>query len=155
MKPRSLLLALALIAAPAGAVLPDEQLADPALEARARHISKELRCVVCQNQSIDDSDATLAHDLRLLVRERLTAGDSDAEVKDYLVDRYGSFVLLRPPMEAATLGLWFGPLAVIVLGGIGVFVYLRRRRQIPDDPAALSSEEEAQLNRLIERDEAQ
>lgn len=149
MKPRSMLLALALISTAAGAVLPDERLSDPALEARARQISKELRCVVCQNQSIDDSDATLAHDLRLLVRERLVAGDSNAEVKDYLVDRYGSFVLLRPPLGVETLALWFGPLAVVLLGAAGLLVYLRRRRPSGGE-APLSAEEQARVERLIE-----
>ncbi len=154
MKPRALLLALALVSTAAGAVLPDERLADPALEARARQISKELRCVVCQNQSIDDSDATLAHDLRLLVRERLVAGDSDAEVKDYLVDRYGSFVLLRPPLGAETLALWFGPLAVVLLGAAGLLVYLRRRPPGGGE-APLSAEEQARVERLIARKDDQ
>ena len=98
-----------LLAGPAFAVLPSEQLADPALEARARAISAGIRCVVCQNQSIDDSDAPLAHDLRVIVRERLTAGDSDAAATQYLVARYGHYVLLKPPVEAATLALWFAP----------------------------------------------
>jgi len=146
----ALALALALTAAaPAWAVLPDEQLADPVLEARARALSKELRCVVCQNQSIDDSDADLARDLRLLVRERLQAGDSDEAVKDYLVARYGSFVLLRPPMTGETLLLWLGPLAVVVLGGAGVAVYLGRRRREGVEATPLDADEEAALDRLI------
>src|ERR1700741_26261 len=101
------LLAILSFAAPARAVLPSEQLADPVLESRARAISQDLRCVVCQNQTIDDSDATLAHDLRVIVRERLEAGDSDAQVKAYIVGRYGAYVLLKPPLEPATLLLWF------------------------------------------------
>ena len=117
------LLALFLFAAPAWAVLPDERLADPALEARARALSKELRCVVCHNESIDDSNATLARDIRIVLRERLAAGDSDAHAKAYLVARYGDFVLLRPPVRADTYLLWFGPFALLALGAAG----LRRR----------------------------
>ena len=98
---------------PAHAIQPDEVLADPALEARAREIGRELRCLVCQNQSIDDSDADLARDLRVLVRERLQAGDSDRQVVDYVVSRYGDFVLLRPPVKPATYALWFGPLLIL------------------------------------------
>src|SRR5215470_17890082 len=127
---RRVLLHLALLAAFAAralAVEPGERLADPALEARARAISKELRCLVCQNESIDDSNAALAHDLRVLLRERLAAGDSDPQVRDFLVRRYGQFVLLRPPIEPATYVLWFGPFAVLVLGAAGIAVYLRRR----------------------------
>ncbi len=151
---RRVALALALMTAtPALAVLPDEQLADPVLEARARELSKELRCVVCQNQSIDDSDADLARDLRLLVRERLQAGDSDQAVKDYLVARYGSFVLLRPPMTGGTMLLWFGPLVVVLLGGAGVAVYLTRRRREGVEPAPLDAGEEADLNRLMREED--
>src|SRR6478736_10464738 len=110
-------LALMLLGAPkAYAVQPDEVLADAALEARARTLSKELRCMVCQNQSIDDSDAPLARDLRLLVRERLKEGDSDRQVIDFLVARYGEFVLLKPRLSPHTVLLWFGPLAVLVIG---------------------------------------
>ena len=116
---KRLVFLLLLLAGPAFAVLPSERLADPALEARARALSLELRCQVCQNQSIDDSNAPLAADLRRLVRERLVAGDSDAGVLDYVVRRYGDYVLLRPPMREDTALLWFGPLAILVLGGRG------------------------------------
>jgi len=112
---------------PALAVQPDEILKDPALESRARALSQELRCMVCQNQSIDDSDAPLAKDLRVLVRERLTAGDSDNQVIDFLVARYGEFVLLKPRMSAHTLLLWLAPFAAVVIGGWGLVVFLRRR----------------------------
>src|SRR5918994_5117565 len=107
---------------------PDEILQDPALEQRARDLSKQLRCLVCQNQSIDDSDADLARDLRRIVREQLVAGRSDAEIIDYLTARYGDFVLLKPPVKPATWGLWFGPALVLVGAGAGIVLYLRRRR---------------------------
>ncbi|MBN9495741.1 MAG: cytochrome c-type biogenesis protein CcmH [Alphaproteobacteria bacterium] len=142
---------LMLMAGPALAVLPSERLADPALEARARALSLELRCQVCQNQSIDDSNAPLAADLRRLVRERLVAGDSDAGVLDYVVRRYGDYVLLRPPMREDTAVLWFGPLAILLLGAAGAFVYLRRRK--PAAEAPLSAEEEARLKAIVERRE--
>lgn len=122
-----LILALTLVAGPALAVLPEEQLSDPALEARAREISKQIRCVVCQNQNIDDSDAPLAADLRVLLRERIVAGDTDDEAVAYLVERYGTYVLLKPPLEGDTLALWLGPLAVLLLGGVSVFFYWRSR----------------------------
>ena len=140
-----LLLALAL-AGTARAVNPDERLADPALEARARTLGKSLRCLVCQNQSIDDSNADLAHDLRVLVRERLTAGDSDAQVLAYLQARYGDYVLLKPPVDPATWVLWFGPAAVLL---IGVGVLVARRRRVPATPAPLSAEEQARLELLM------
>jgi cytochrome c-type biogenesis protein CcmH len=140
------LLLLALVATPVWAVLPDEMLADPALEARARTISEELRCVVCQNQSVDDSDAPLARDLRLIVREQLQTGKSDAEVRDYVVERYGNFVLLKPPVEPATWALWAGPFALLLLGGLGLFLWSRRAR--PVEAAPLSAEEAAELARL-------
>ena len=143
----SLLVALSL-AAPAGAVQPEEVLPDPGLEARARSISGELRCLVCQNQSIDDSDAPLARDLRVLVRERLKAGDSNAEVENYVVRRYGEFVLLRPVMAPHTMLLWFGPLLVLAAGVLGL-VLARRRRPAPIKP--LTSAEEARLRAIIER----
>ncbi|NQV57241.1 MAG: cytochrome c-type biogenesis protein CcmH [Rhodospirillales bacterium] len=111
---------------PARAVQPNEVLANPVLEARAREISKGLRCIVCQNQSIDDSNAELARDLRVLVRERLVAGDSDADVIGYVVSRYGDYVLLDPPVQATTLILWFGPLVFVFLGLIGIILYFRR-----------------------------
>src|SRR5215468_1750480 len=119
---------LALIAlSPARAVLPDEVMADPAKEARARELSRELRCMVCQNQSIDDSEAPLARDLRLLVRERIAAGDSDSQVIDFLVARYGEFVLLRPRFERQTLLLWLVPPLVLVGGALVLWVHARRR----------------------------
>src|ERR1700740_2219424 len=125
-----LALALALLswAAPARAVLPDEMLPDPALEARARGLSRELRCMVCQNQSIDDSDAPLARDLRILVRERLKAGDSDTQVLDFLVARYGEFVLLRPRFEWHTALLWLAPLGILGAGALTLLLAVRRRR---------------------------
>lgn len=146
----SLLLFLAWLAPlPAAAVNPNEVLADPALEARARDISKGLRCLVCQNQSIDDSDADLARDLRVLVRERLTAGDSDAQVVDYIVSRYGDFVLLKPPFKGTTYVLWLAPAAIALLGIAALVVYFRRRGQ-PAAAAGLSAEEQARLATLME-----
>jgi len=144
------LFAAVLSASPAFAVLPGEQLADPRLESRAREISQELRCVVCQNQTIDDSDATLAHDLRLIVRERLKAGDSDEQVKAYIVHRYGAYVLLRPPLEPATALLWFGPLFVLIAGAAGSWIYLQKRRQTKQ--AVLTHDEEMALARLLSED---
>ncbi len=138
-----------MLAAPTLAVLPDEMLRDPRLEARARVISQQLRCVVCQNQTIDDSDAPLARDLRLLVRERLTRGDSDHQAIEYLVARYGNYVLLKPPFERATLLLWLGPAAFVLIGGIGVVAYFGRRRVTPDDNGALSAEEAARVDALL------
>jgi len=120
-------LALLVLAAPAGAVQPDEVLADPALEARARSIGQELRCLVCQNQSIDESDAPLARDLRILVRERLTAGDTDAEILAFVTARYGDFVLLEPPFKPKTWLLWLAPAAILLLGAFGVLTMARRR----------------------------
>lgn len=133
---------------PALAVRPDEMLADPALEARARAISAGLRCLVCQNQSIDDSDADLAHDLRVIVRERLTAGDSDDQVRSFLVARYGEFVLLNPVIAPHTFLLWAaGPLA-LVIGGIAVVAGARRRRRVSFAEARLTAEEEQALKDL-------
>lgn len=139
---------------PALAVDPREVLADPAQEARAREISKGLRCVVCQNQSIDDSDATLARDLRLLVRERITAGDSDKQVVDYVVSRYGDFVLLKPPFKTSTLALWFGPLLIIVLALGGAFAYFRRQRVIAAGGGTpeLTDTERRRLDALLKDD---
>ncbi|HEX7968514.1 MAG TPA: cytochrome c-type biogenesis protein [Stellaceae bacterium] len=137
----------------AGAVEPRERLADSALEARARALSKELRCLVCQNESIDDSNADLAHDLRVLLRERIAAGDSDGQVLQFVVSRYGDFVLLKPPVEPATYALWFGPPAVLALGAVGAILYLRRRRAAPEAaPAPLTETERRRLARLL-RDE--
>jgi len=147
--------ALALLLAAAGAAVavePSEMLKDPVLEARARAISKELRCLVCQNQSIDDSNADLAHDLRLIVRERLTAGDSDDQVKAYLVARYGDFILLDPPFEAKTLLLWSGPALVLLLGAGAVVLAYRRRRIDVAPPAGLSEDEKKRLARLMDGD---
>ena len=132
---------------PAFAVNPDEVLADPALEARARAISGELRCMVCQNQSIDDSNADLAKDLRVLVRERLTAGDTDDQVRAYLVSRYGEFVLLKPPLGFNTLLLWGMPVALLVIGGVVIFRQVRRKRPIPAAP--LSDEEQKALDAIM------
>ena len=142
-------LALTLLASPAHAVQPDEILPDPKLEARARAISHELRCMVCQNQSIDDSDAPLAKDLRVLVRERLTAGDSDNQVIDFLVSRYGEFVLLKPRLSLHTILLWAAPFAVLVIAALA-FV-LARRRAVPESLTRLSPEEEARVNALLDR----
>ena len=147
---RRLLLVLSLLlAAPALAVEPSEMLDDPVLEQRARELSAEIRCVVCQNESIDSSNAEIAHELRVLVRERLVAGDSDQEVLDYLVARYGDFVLLRPPVKPATYLLWFGPFAMLLIGVVAVFVFFRRQRAAAALPPALSVEEEARLARLL------
>ena len=133
------------------AVMPDEVLKDPALESRAREISKELRCLVCQNQSIDDSNAPLARDLRVLVRERLQAGDSDAGVLSYVIDRYGDYVLLRPPFKAATLLLWVGPFALLALGAAGTVFYLRGRRGAGagGDTTPLTEDEARRLDALL------
>ncbi|MFQ6018162.1 MAG: cytochrome c-type biogenesis protein [Kiloniellaceae bacterium] len=137
-------------ALPAWAVEPDEMLDDPELEARARALSKEIRCLVCQNESIDSSNADLARDLRILVRERLVAGDSDREVLDFLVARYGDFVLLNPPMKPTTYLLWFGPALILLAGAIGVAVYFRRRRRAGAEAAPLSPEERARLEAMLE-----
>jgi len=142
------LVMLALLALPAIAVNPDEVLPDPALEARARVISAGLRCLVCQNESIDDSDADLAHQIRVLVRDRLTAGDTDAQVVQYLVDRYGEFILLRPVLAPHTLILWTAAPTVLVIGGIVLFVVARRRRRATVGEAALTPEEQKALDEL-------
>ena len=144
-----LLLAL-LITAPAYAVQPDEMLADPGLEARARAISKEVRCLVCRNESIDDSNASLARDLRLLVRERLTAGDSDTQVLDYLVERYGEFVLLKPKFSAANAFLWFAGPITFLLGLIAIIAYHRTRRpHAAANEAPLNDEEKRRLDDIL------
>jgi cytochrome c-type biogenesis protein CcmH len=146
---RAALLALLLFFAigPALAVEPGEKLADPVLEARARDISKELRCLVCQNQSIDDSDADLARDLRRLVRDRIVAGDNDAQVLDFIVERYGQFVLLRPPFEPVTWLLWLAPLALLLAGAGGIVLVFRRRS--PMGPQGLDPEEKSRIERLM------
>ena len=150
---KALVLAAALIAlgaAPANAIVAGEELDDPVLEARARNISKELRCLVCQNQSIDDSNADLAKDLRRLVRERVLAGESDDEVKSYVVARYGDYVLLKPPFKAKTYALWLGPAAILLFAGTGVVVYLRRQARRPEATAPLTPEERRRLEGLLD-----
>jgi cytochrome c-type biogenesis protein CcmH len=147
---RAILLTAALsvaMALPALAVRPDEILADPALEARARTISAELRCMVCQNQSIDESDADLAHDLRVLVRERLTAGDTDDEVIDFIVARYGEFVLLKPRFSARNALLWGAPALILIVGGL--FLVFRGRTSRRQATAPLSSAEQARLKDIL------
>ena len=143
------------IVPPAQSVDPREILEDPALEERARKISKGLRCVVCQNQAIDDSDAILARDLRLLVRDRLIAGDSDKQVVDYVVSRYGDFVLLKPPFKMATLALWLGPLVIIVFALIAGITFFRQQRRAAIQiigASALSDEERKRLDDLLRDD---
>jgi cytochrome c-type biogenesis protein CcmH len=140
------------ICSPAHAVQPDEIMSDPAKESRARDLSRELRCMVCQNQSIDDSEAPLARDLRLLVRERIAAGDSDAQVIDFLVARYGEFVLLKPRLKSHTLLLWLLPPFALVGGGLALWMHNRRRTKsaaMDDSLFKLSADEEARLERLI------
>ena len=132
------------------AVTPDEMLKDPAQEARARRLSQELRCMVCQNQSIDDSEAPLAHDLRVLVRQRIEAGDTDQQVLNFLVARYGEFVLLRPRLEWRTLLLWGLPPAVLLIGGVVLLLQARRRSRANVGLPALTSEEQRRLAALVE-----
>jgi cytochrome c-type biogenesis protein CcmH len=149
--------ALMIGGAAAYAVQPDEIMADPAKEARARDLSRELRCMVCQNQSIDDSEAPLARDLRLLVRERIAAGDSNSQVIDFLVARYGEFVLLKPRFNPHTLVLWLSPPLALAGGGLALWIYSRRRSRVPVDDALfkLTAEEEARLERLIAAETSQ
>ena len=144
MRTRALLLAL-VVAAPAFAVQPGEMLKDPALEARARELSAQLRCLVCQNESIDDSDAELARDIRLLIRERITKGESNGEVRDFLVSRYGDFILLKPPFKLSTLLLWLSAPLTFLIGGFAIWSASRRK---PAPVAALSEEEERRLAEL-------
>jgi cytochrome c-type biogenesis protein CcmH len=148
---RGLLLAFVLVealaAGPAHAVRPDEMLSDPGLEARAREVGSELRCLVCRNQSIDDSDADLAHDLRVLVRERIKSGDSNDQVVAYVRARYGDFVLLRPPFEIGTLLLWSGPLLILLLGGVAILRFYHRREENAAPP--LSAEERRRLAAVL------
>ena len=146
--------ALVIIGASAAyAVQPDEVMSDPAKESRARDLSRELRCMVCQNQSIDDSEAPLARDLRLLVRERIAAGDSDGQVVDFLVSRYGEFVLLKPRFENHTLLLWLLPPLALIGGGLALWAHGRRRQRLAAGESAsaftLSADEEARLEKLI------
>ncbi|NVK17161.1 MAG: cytochrome c-type biogenesis protein CcmH [Methylocystaceae bacterium] len=137
------------------AVEPDEILDDPALEERAREVSKDVRCVVCQNQSIDDSNSGIAKKMRILVRERIKEGDSNQQVIDYLVSRYGDFVLLKPPVKTKTLFLWFGPALMVVLGLIGIIFYYRRRSKETGETtgaAPLSPKEKARLEALLKEE---
>lgn len=147
-------LAVTLPLSPAAAVQPGERLQDPALEARARRLSLELRCLVCQNQSIDDSDAALAGDLRRIVRERINAGDTDQQIRDFLVARYGEFVLLRPPLSIRTVLLWALPGAALLIGAGLAWTLFRRRgpsEATPSLGAALSADEASELQRVLER----
>ncbi len=146
----SIFVAAVLSATPAFAVQPDEIMGDPVKEARARDLSRELRCMVCQNQSIDDSEAPLARDLRLLVRERIAAGDSDTQVMDFLVARYGEFVLLKPRVNQHTLILWLLPPLALFGGGLALWFYSRRRKAEGSGPVLqLTAEEEARIERLL------
>jgi cytochrome c-type biogenesis protein CcmH len=150
MRALPLLLAVLLaFSAPGLAVQPNEVLKNPVLEQRAREISSGLRCLVCQNQSIDDSDAPLAKDLRILVRERLVAGDNDKAVIDFVVARYGDFVLLRPPMNVRTIALWAAPFLIVLFGA--AFLWRRRNRSMASAGAPLSVEEQARLDELMKR----
>jgi cytochrome c-type biogenesis protein CcmH len=142
------LLTLLMLALPAAAVDPSEVLDDPALEARARAISAHLRCLVCQNQSIDDSNADLARELRVIVRERLVAGDTDEQVMQYLVDRYGEYVLLQPVIAPHTVLLWSAAPIVLVIGGIAMVLAVRRKRQATAAIAPLTAEEQRALDEL-------
>lgn len=154
----ALVLALAAPVA-AQALEPDEVLRDPALEARAREVGKGLRCVVCQNQAIDDSNAELARDMRILVRERISAGDSNEEVLAYMVDRYGDYVLLDPPFKASTYVLWIGPPVIAALGLVWLGMYFRRRKSESSQaqaagPQTLSDDERRRLDALLKDDNA-
>ncbi len=143
------LLIVLVLTARAFSVTPRERLADPALEARARAISQTLRCLVCQNELIDESDADLAHDIRVLLRQRMLAGDTDAQAVQYIVARYGQFVLLRPPVEPATWVLWYGPGILLLAGGLSVVIWLRRHAGI-GTPAAVPPLTDAERQRLHE-----
>lgn len=150
---RVIFLALALLATPAFAVEPDEVLSDPALEERAREISANVRCVVCQNEPIDSSNAGVARDLRLLIRERLVAGDTNQEIYDFLVQRYGDFVLFKPPFKPSTYALWLGPFAILFIGVAAVATSLSRRPRKPaTKDTQLSAEEETDLAKLMKED---
>jgi cytochrome c-type biogenesis protein CcmH len=138
----------------AQAVKPSERLADPALEVRARAISSQLRCLVCQNESIDDSNADLAHDIRIFVRERLSAGDTDAQANQAMVSRYGSFVLLKPPVEPATYVLWYGPPLLVVIGALGMLAQVRRRQSASMEVSPLTDVERRRLDGLVEGNDA-
>ena len=147
------ILALGLVTAGSAlAVNPDEMLKDPALEARARALSQELRCLVCQNESIDDSNAALAHDIRVLLRERLEKGDTDKQAIDYLVARYGEFILLKPRFNAHTWALWLVPPGALVIGGLVAAAFYWKRRRRLAEPAPLDAAESADLQRLLSDD---
>ena len=151
-KMRATLLALFLAFSailPARAVQPDEMLADPKLEARARELSAELRCMVCQNQSIDDSDATLARDIRILIRERLVKGESEAAIKSFLVSRYGDFILLKPPFEPQTFLLWGGAPFILIAGAAFLIAATRRKGRVALAPAPLTSAEEQRVASIM------
>ncbi|KAB2717490.1 cytochrome c-type biogenesis protein CcmH [Brucella intermedia] len=156
MKTRSAFVALLLGAAlafqgtAALAVNPDEVLSDPVLEKRARTISGELRCMVCQNESIDDSNAELARDLRILVRDRLKEGDSDEQVMDFIVDRYGEFVLLKPRLNARTVLLWGFPVVILLIGAVALIFAFRGRKRVGEAPQPLTESEKAELSRLLD-----
>jgi cytochrome c-type biogenesis protein CcmH len=149
----ALIIAIFTTVSPAYAVRPDEMLADSRLEARAREVGRDLRCLVCRNQSIDDSDADLAHDLRILVRERIMAGDSNDQVIGFVRARYGDFVLLRPPFEIGTALLWGGPLLVLLLGGIAIRRFYRGQAGTPPPPP-LSAEEHRRLAAVLAEPES-
>ena len=148
---RILLLAMVAMAAPAQAVQPDEMLADPAQERRAQDLGREIRCLVCRSESIEASNADFARDMRLVVRERIAAGDSDAEVRTYLTERFGEYILLRPRFGGTTLALWLAGPALLVLGGAVALIYIRRRSAGPAE--ALSEEESARLEALLAGDD--
>ena len=149
----ALVLLLLTLSFSAFAVEPNERLADPAEEARARALSATLRCLVCQNESIDDSHADLAHDIRVLLRERIAAGDTDQQAVQAIVSRYGQFVLLKPPVEPATYVLWFGPAGLLVVGLIGTVIWLRRRPVAATAAAPLSAAEQRRLESLLQESE--
>lgn len=150
----ALVSAALMLAPPSFAVQPDEMLDDPALEATARHISKQLRCVVCQNQSFDDSDAGVARDMRLKVRELLLQGQNEANIKQYFVDRYGAYVLLKPPFDWRTAPLWLLPIVLLLIAAAGLVLALQRRSKggMAPAPAPLDANEEARLNALLKED---
>ncbi len=145
MKRLLVVLVLIFVSSLAFAVQPDEMLKDPTLEARARDLSSQLRCLVCQNESIDESDASLARDIRLLIRERITKGESNDQVRDFLVSRYGDFILLKPPLKPETILLWISAPAILLIGGLAIFLAARRERSKATE---LSPEEEARLAEL-------
>jgi cytochrome c-type biogenesis protein CcmH len=133
----------------APALAQEAQLADPALEQRARDLSKVIRCVVCQSQSVADSDADIAQELRVIIREQITAGKSDQEIRDYLVARYGDFVLFDPPFKGSTYVLWIGPFAILVFAGVGVAIFFRRRAREPARARELRADEHSRVERLL------